>query len=466
MRASLIDQISRKSLRLSPRSRLEFTNGRLTTSVSGDCSFLDFAAPMAIECIVEPFTVLIGMALLLYYLGYSALVGIFVLLCSTPLMKYLFAGLISSRRAQMATVDLRVRLLSEILNAIRQIKLYAYENYFIKRVMAYRNQEIARLKTNVLRRATMTATMTFLPTTAAVLSFITYSLSGHALEPATIFSALQVFALIQGPLRILPMAFTAITDAHVAIIRISKCLLAEELPKELQIDENADYALRANGDFTFETAGVPKFDVKDIKRGRDRKAEKEERIAREKRIQEARARKKQGLPAIVEEAAAEDPDKEKPFTLTNIDLAVPRGSFVVVVGRVGSGKSALLQALIGEMRQTRGNVQFGGSLSYVSQQPWVMSSTLKENIVFGSEGMDYQRLESTLHACSLDRDLEQLADGIDTEIGGKSWFFSDSITRVSANIRFRTRHKSFRWSKSTSGSRQSCLLRCRYHHHG
>jgi hypothetical protein len=73
-RASLIDQISRKSLRLSGKARLEMTNGRLTTSVSGDCSFMDFAAPMAVECFTQPITIAIGMALLIYNLGYSALV--------------------------------------------------------------------------------------------------------------------------------------------------------------------------------------------------------------------------------------------------------------------------------------------------------------------------------------------------------------------------------------------------------
>jgi len=64
----------------------------------------------------------------------------------------------------------------------------------------------------------MVAVMTFLPTAAAVMTFITYGLTGHQLEAATIFSALQVFALVQGPLRILPMAFTALTDAHVAVV--------------------------------------------------------------------------------------------------------------------------------------------------------------------------------------------------------------------------------------------------------
>jgi len=132
--------------------------------------------------------------------------------------------------------------------------------------------------------------------------------------------------------------------------------------------------------FTFETAGVPKFDAKKQVRGRDRKAEKEAKQALEKRIKEARERKKQGLPPIVDEAAKRD-GEEKPFMLSEIDLAIPRGAFVVVVGRIGSGKSALLQALIGEMRQTTGsNVRFGGSISYVAQQPWVMAASLAQNI--------------------------------------------------------------------------------------
>jgi len=427
MRACLIDQISRKSLRLSPKARLEFTNGRMTTSVSGDTSFADFVSPMLIEICVEPISILVGMALLIYYLGYSALVGIFVLLSSTPLMGFLFRGLIASRRKQMATVDLRVRLLSEILNSIRQIKLYAYESYFIKRVMTYRNQEIERLKSNVRHRAMMISTMTFLPTMAAVLTFVTYGLSGHTLNAATIFSALQVFALIQAPMRILPLAFTAVSDFHIAIIRISQCLLAEELPHELMIDEKAEWAVRINGDFTFETAGVPKFDADKQKRGRDRKAEKAEKVAREKKIKEARERRKKGLPPLVEEVGKEDDSKEKPFTLTGVDLAIPRGSLTVVVGRIGSGKSSLLQALIGEMRQTAGDIQFGGSLSYVSQQPWVMNATLQQNICFGSGEMDYQRLADTLYACSLNRDLEQLADGIDSEVRLSSLFSSNGF---------------------------------------
>lgn len=84
-RSSLIDLIARKSMRLSGKSRIELPNGRLTTMVSADCSFLDFAAPMSMSLIIQPLQILVGIALLIWTLGYSALVGLAILIASTPL---------------------------------------------------------------------------------------------------------------------------------------------------------------------------------------------------------------------------------------------------------------------------------------------------------------------------------------------------------------------------------------------
>lgn len=65
MRASLIDQISRKSFRLSGKAKLEMTNGRLTTMISGDSSFMDFACPLGVELVTQPIVVIVAMALLI-----------------------------------------------------------------------------------------------------------------------------------------------------------------------------------------------------------------------------------------------------------------------------------------------------------------------------------------------------------------------------------------------------------------
>jgi hypothetical protein len=82
-----------------------------------------------------------------------------VLVASTPLLALLFSRMIGSRQAQMKIVDQRVRLLSEVMNNIRAIKLYAYESFFGKKLSDYRQRELARLRSNVRNRATMISTM-------------------------------------------------------------------------------------------------------------------------------------------------------------------------------------------------------------------------------------------------------------------------------------------------------------------
>ncbi len=123
-----------------------------------------------------------------------------------------------------------------------------------------------------------------------------------------------------------------------------------------------------------------------------------------------------------------------------------RGSLVAVVGHVGSGKSSLLSAMLGEIEKNSGHVTvsvnhseklqkyilalfiystykfaksfFQGSVAYVSQQAWIQNATLKDNILFGRERKDswYQKV---LEACALLPDLEILPTGDNTEIGEK-----------------------------------------------
>lgn len=69
--------------------------------------------------------------------------------------------------------------------------------------------------------------------------------------------------------------------------------------------------------------------------------------------------------------------------LISINLVVPKGRLVAVCGTVGSGKSSLLSAILGQMILEQGRVTIDGSFAYVSQQAWIMNCTLKENILFG-----------------------------------------------------------------------------------
>lgn len=64
-------------------------------------------------------------------------------------------------------------------------------------------------------------------------------------------------------------------------------------------------------------------------------------------------------------------EPEKVFGMSNINFQIPRGKLVAIVGSVGSGKTSLLQGLIGEMRRTSGKITFGGSVGYCSQSAWI-----------------------------------------------------------------------------------------------
>lgn len=211
------------------------------------------------------------------------------------------------------------------------------------------------------------------------------------------------------------MVITALSDVQIAILRITKILTAEEQVHGLIIDPRSEFAVEAVGDFAYETA-IPPDQLASGPRPGDKKANKE---ARKKDKAERKAMKTGNVVEGSTSAEEKDENELKPFTLTDINLHIERGSFLCIFGRIGSGKTALLEGLLGEMRQTRGlPVKFNGSISLVTQTPWIQSASLKDNILFG-QPMDSARLQKTIHACALTRDLEQLSDGINTEIGGE-----------------------------------------------
>lgn len=99
-------------------------------------------------------------------------------------------------------------------------------------------------------------------------------------------------------------------------------------------------------------------------------------------------------------------------------MSVDKGKCVAVVGTVGSGKSSLISALLGEMDKISGRVNTVGKIAYVPQQAWIQNATLQDNILFG-RAMDKIRYEQVLKACALKPDIEILPGGDQTEIGEK-----------------------------------------------
>lgn len=105
-------------------------------------------------------------------------------------------------------------------------------------------------------------------------------------------------------------------------------------------------------------------------------------------------------------------------TLKNINMKVEKNQLVAVVGSVGSGKSSLLSAYLGEMDRVSGRVNRKGAVAYVPQQAWIQNASLRDNILF-SKPFERKRYEKVVEACALKPDLDMLPAGDQTEIGEK-----------------------------------------------
>ncbi|KAJ2377380.1 hypothetical protein IW150_001418 [Coemansia sp. RSA 2607] len=101
--------------------------------------------------------------------------------------------------------------------------------------------------------------------------------------------------------------------------------------------------------------------------------------------------------------------------LTSVNIEILRGSLVAVIGGVGSGKSSFMNALVGEMKCISGKLEFGGTMSYAPQTPWVMNLPIRDNILFGLP-YDKEKYINVIEACALDVDFATFTAGDLTEV--------------------------------------------------
>ncbi|KAI8621186.1 P-loop containing nucleoside triphosphate hydrolase protein [Chytriomyces sp. MP71] len=381
VRTTMTSLIYRKAMRLSAASRQEYNSGRIITMVATDSSRMESFLWLANVFWTAPFNLALMVGFLVYQLGWPALVGVAILVGLVPIQFKLFKIMSGLRRNIAPVTDQRVKKTTEVLNGIRVIKFFAWENSFLEEIGKIRATEIGLvLKRSILSAFGLTIAYVF-PVISAAVSFIVYA-QFNVLSPARIFSALSWFNMLQFPLQFYPMLVNSWADFNIALTRIESFLLAPELEEQPEIKRDHPFALSIeNGEFKWET-GKSDMSVED-----ESKDWSESNRAHTEKSQ-----------------------------LRNINLNFKRGDLVAVVGAVGSGKSSLLNAIIGEMKRENGSVVYSGNLGYAPQSAWIQNATLKENILFGND-YDEERYRATISACALEPDLRVLPAGDLTSIG-------------------------------------------------
>ncbi|XP_037822339.1 multidrug resistance-associated protein 1 isoform X12 [Lucilia sericata] len=365
IRTALINAIYRKALVISNATRKESTVGEIVNLMAVDAQrFMDLTTYLNMLW-SAPLQIGLALFFLWQLLGPSVLAGLAVMIILIPVNGVIANRIKTYQIRQMKYKDERVKLMNEVLSGIKVLKLYAWEPSFEKQVLEIREKEIATLKSTAYLNASTSFLWSCAPFLVSLVTFATYVLidENNVLDATKTFVSLSLFNILRFPLTMLPMLISNMVQTQVSVQRINKFMNSEELdPNNVQHDPKKPNPLSiVNGSFSWGDDDV---------------------------------------------------------TLKNINIEVKKNTLCAIVGTVGSGKSSVIQAFLGEMEKISGSVNTVGSIAYVPQQAWIQNATLRENILFGKE-YDRKRYNRVIDACALRADIDMLSAGDKTEIGEK-----------------------------------------------
>ncbi|KAG0263849.1 hypothetical protein BG011_007937 [Mortierella polycephala] len=410
LRTALVHMIFQKTTTMSSKARLEHSDGAIFNLMSTDTTRIENCPAGLMLLVTVPLAVLVTVVMLYYLIGPSALVGTFVLMVVNPLQAWSLAKCTPIRAQASKLTDTRVRMTTEILQGIKVIKFFAFEPSFLKKLSEVRFSELKFVSYLLQVRSFIYSTSSSLPVFASALSFVLYSALGNKLEPEIVFPALALFTGLRIPLLVLPYCYSEATDAWVSTKRIEKFLLSLDSQPLPPIDKDHKYALSIqHADFYWDQMPSTDASASSMPTPSSLPSSVSESDTPGDSINEEQR------PLLSDQNSNIAEDEVKTF-LRDINLDIPRGSLTAIVGAVGNGKSSLLQAMVGNMMMSQGEIIRGGSISYASQAPWIQNATVRDNILFDTP-LDEDRYWRVIKACSLEKDLENLPFGDKTEIG-------------------------------------------------
>ncbi|XP_049645216.1 multidrug resistance-associated protein 1 [Suncus etruscus] len=370
VKTAVIGAVYRKALVITNSARKSSTVGEIVNLMSVDAQrFMDLATYLNMIW-SAPLQVILALFFLWQNLGPSVLAGLVVMILMVPVNAVMAMKTKTYQVAHMKSKDNRIKLMNEILNGIKVLKLYAWELAFRDKVLEIRQEELKVLKKSAYLAAVGTFTWVCTPFLVALSTFSVYVMvdKNNVLDAQRAFVSLALFNILRFPLNILPMVISSVVQASVSLKRLRVFLSHEELDPD-------------------------SIERRSIKDG--------------------------GIThSITVKSATFTWARSDPPTLNSISFSVPEGALVAVVGQVGCGKSSLLSALLAEMDKLEGHVTVKGSVAYVPQQAWIQNGSLQENILFGRP-LQEGYYQAVIAACALLPDLEMLPSRDRTEIGEK-----------------------------------------------
>uniref|UniRef100_F7GCF3 ATP-binding cassette sub-family C member 12 n=1 Tax=Monodelphis domestica TaxID=13616 RepID=F7GCF3_MONDO len=342
-----------------------------------------------------------------FILGPTALIGTSVYVIFIPIQMFMAKLNSAFRRSAITVTDNRVQIMNEFLTCIKLIKMYAWEKSFTTNIRGIRKKEKKLLERAGFIQSGNSALAPVVSTMAIVLTFTFHVLLQRKLTAPVAFSVISMFNVMKFSIAILPFSVKAVAEANVSLMRLKKILVNKSPPTYITQPEDEDYVLMLKN-ATLSWEHEPKRIIIPGKEFNKKKLKFRKRLDSESSVD--LSQKFHGI-----RGPSEGEKKTKPV-LQKINLAVKKGEVLGICGNVGSGKSSLISAILGQMQLWGGSVALNGTVAYVSQQAWIFHGNVRENILFG-EKFESQRYQHAVKVCGLWQDLKNLPYGDLTEIG-------------------------------------------------
>uniref|UniRef100_A0A9L0SLR3 Multidrug resistance-associated protein 1 n=1 Tax=Equus caballus TaxID=9796 RepID=A0A9L0SLR3_HORSE len=220
VKTAVIGAVYRKALVITNSARKSSTVGEIVNLMSVDAQrFMDLATYLNMVW-SAPLQVILALYLLWLNLGPSVLAGVAVMILMVPVNAVMAMKTKTYQVAHMKSKDNRIKLMNEILNGIKVLKLYAWELAFKDKVLAIRQEELKVLKKSAYLGAVGTFTWVCTPFLVALSTFAVYVTidENNILDAQKAFVSLALFNILRFPLNILPMVISSIVQGSVAYV--------------------------------------------------------------------------------------------------------------------------------------------------------------------------------------------------------------------------------------------------------
>ncbi|XP_028263881.1 ATP-binding cassette sub-family C member 8 [Parambassis ranga] len=448
LRGAIQTKIYNKIMRLctSNMSMGELTVGQICNLVAIDTNQLMWFFFLCPNLCAMPVQIVVGVILLYYLLGISALIGATVITVLAPVQYFVATKLSHTQKSTLEYSSERLKKTNELLRGIKLLKLYAWENIFCDSVEETRGKELTSLQAFALYTSISIFMNAAIPIAAVLTTFVVHvHISEDAdLSPAVAFASLSLFHILVTPLFLLSSVVRSTVKALVSVQKLSEFFSSDEIG-----DEQEPKAMLTCGSSNHNQNKYQAVPLKVVNRKRPLRDDWNNYSSQGDQEGDGPSQD-MDQDICIRITSAYFTWTDGPPTLSNVDIKVPFGKLTMIVGQVGCGKSSLLLAALGEMQRVSGTVIWNslpilesegdesptdrdaagdgeirkrGAVAYASQKPWLLNATLVENITFEMP-MIKSRYKAVIEACSLQPDIDILPQGDQTVIGERGIILS------------------------------------------